>query len=125
MTLMECARKVCYLLGIDGNDINEIYFVERKVIKKENRIKGVVIRTSFLIIIVPDLNNMEYILQYDSDQTEDDIIHDLVDVHQFAQRDVARILRYCQGTISRKIKNKKEVKEDEKGGIDQKDQNMH
>jgi len=124
MTLMECASKVCYLLGIDGNDINEIYFVERKVIKKENRIKGVVIRTTFLIIIVPDLNNMEYILQYDSEQTEDDIIHDLVDVHQFAQRDVARILRYCQGTISRKI-HKKEVKEDEKGGIDLQDQNMH
>ena len=124
MTLMECARKLCYLLGIDGNEINEIYFVERKVIKKENRIKGLVARTDSLIIIIPDLNNMEYILQYDTNQTEDDVIHDLVYVHQFAQRDVARILRYCQGTISRKI-HKKEVKEDEKGGIDQKDQNMH
>ena len=124
MTLMECARKLCYLLGIDGNEINEIYFVERKVIKKENRIKGLVARTDSLIVIIPDLNNMEYILQYDSNQTEDEVIHDLVDVHQFAQRDVARILRYCQGTISRKI-HKKDGKEDEKGGIDQKDQNMH
>ena len=124
MTLMECARKLCCLLGINGNEINEIYFVERKVIKKENRIKGLVARTDSLIVIIPDLNNMEYILQYDSNYSDEDIIHDLVDVHQFAQRDVARILRYCQGTISRKI-HKKEVKEDEKGGIDQKDQNMH
>ena len=124
MTLMECAKRACYLLGLDGNDINEIYFVERKLIRKENKIKGLVIITTFSIVIIPDLNNMEYILQYDSNQSDEDIAHDLVDVHQFSQRDVARILRYSQGAISRKI-NKKEVKEDEKGGIDQKDQELH
>lgn len=123
MTLMECARKVCYLMGTDSNEINEIYFIHRKIIRKENTIKGLVMRTDKTVMIVPDLNNMEYILQYDIEETTEEIIHDLVEVHQFSQRDVARIFRYSNAAVSRIInKNNKGEKENESRSINIDDQ---
>ena len=77
-------------------------------------IQGLVMRTDKTVMIVPDLNNMEYILQYDIEETTEGIIHDLVEVHQFAQRDVARIFRYSNAAVSRIInKNNKGEKENE------------
>lgn len=103
---MTCARKICNMLDIDQNGISEIYFFDRKVIHREALLRGIVLRSEYLMIIVPDIQNCEYILQYDlQKKTEEDIIKDLLGVHNLSQHDVAIILRHSQGTVSR-IKNK-------------------
>lgn len=105
MTLMTCARKICSMIDEDPNSITEIYFFQRKIIRRDEYIKGVLMKSYFRTIIVPDINNAENILQYDIKKNAEDIINDLVDNHWFSQRDAANILRYSQSTVSR-IKNK-------------------
>ena len=113
MTLMTCARKICSMIDEDPNSITEIYFFQRKIIRRDEYIKGVLMKSYFRTVIVPDINNAENILQYDINKNTEEIINDLVDNHYFSQRDAANILRYSQSTVSR-IKNKtKGVKENE------------
>lgn len=105
MTLMECAKRVCSMIDEDQNSIIEIYFFKRKIIHRDEYIKGFVMKSYFHTVIVPDINNVETILMYDIKKNTKDIINDLVDNQHFSQRDAANILRFSQSAVSR-IKNK-------------------
>ena len=107
-TLMTCARRICSIIGVDPNSINEIYFVDRKAIHQDYKIRGIVLKSDEFIIIVPNIDNCEYVLMYNTHKySMEDIVDDLVHIHEFAQRDVAIFLRYSQAMISRYI-NKRE-----------------
>ena len=105
MTLMTAARKICNLIDLEQNTITEIYFVDRKVIHQKDYIRGLVMKSYDRIVIVPDMGNCEYILQYDINRTPEEIIRDLIDNQYFSQRDAAILLRYSQSNVSR-MKNK-------------------
>lgn len=104
-TLMQCARKICVMRGISQNDVTEIYFVRRKAIHQDYEITGIVLKTDIQIIIVPDINDCEYILEYAGENMKPaNMVRDLIYVQEFSQRDVAYFLRYSQSAVSR-IKN--------------------
>lgn len=110
-TLMTCARRICSIIDIDPNSINEIYFVDRKAIHQDYKIRGIVLKSDEFIIIVPNIDNCEYVLMYNTHKySMEDIVNDLVHIHEFAQRDVAIFLRYSQAMISRYI-NKEGLKD--------------
>jgi hypothetical protein len=109
-TLMTCARRICSIIGVDPNSINEIYFVDRKAIHQDYKIRGIVLKSDEFIIITPNIDNCEYVLMYNTHKySMEDIVDDLVHIHEFAQRDVAIFLRYSQAMISRYI-NKEGLK---------------
>ena len=110
-TLMTCARRICSIIDIDPNSINEIYFVDRKAIHQDYKIRGIVLKSDEFIIITPNIDNCEYVLMYNTHKySVEDIVNDLVHIHEFAQRDVAIFLRYSQAMISRYI-NKEDLKD--------------
>ena len=110
-TLMTCARRICSIIDIDPNSINEIYFVDRKAIHQDYKIRGIVLKSDEFIIITPNIDNCEYVLMYNTHKySMEDIVNDLVHIHEFAQRDVAIFLRYSQAMISRYI-NKEGLKD--------------
>ena len=110
-TLMTCARRICSIIDIDPNSINEIYFVDRKAIHQDYKIRGIVLKSDEFIIITPNIDNCEYVLMYNTHKySVEDIVNDLVHIHEFAQRDVAIFLRYSQAMISRYI-NKEGLKD--------------
>ena len=99
---MQCARKICTMRGIQQNDVTEIYFVRRKAIHRDHSITGIVLKTDVQVIIVPDINDVEYILEYSGDNmTPRIMVNDLCETHEFTQRDVAAFLKYSQPTVSR------------------------
>ena len=104
-TLMQCARKICTMRGIPQNDVTEVYFVRRKAIHQDYEILGIVLKTDIQIVIVPDINDCEYILEYAGENMKPaNMVRDLIFDQEFSQRDVAYFLRYSQSAISR-IKN--------------------
>jgi hypothetical protein len=123
-TLMTCARRICSIVNIDPNEICEIYFVDRKAIHQDYYIRGIVLKTKEFIIITPSIDNCEYVLMYNIlKYSIEDIVDDLVHIHEFAQRDVAIFLRYSQAMISRYI-NKREGLKDPKEGVKNEKRNV-
>lgn len=101
-TLMQCARRICLMRGIPQNDVIEAYFVRRKAIRQDYTITGIVLKTDLQIVIVPDINDCEYILEYSGDNMIPGfMVKDLCETHEFSQRDVATFLRYSQAAVSR------------------------
>lgn len=114
-TLMTCGRRICSIIGIDPNEVNELYFVDRKAIRQDYKIRGIVLRTPIFIIITPNIDNCEYVLMYNTQKySMEDIVDDLVHIHEFAQRDVAIFLRYSQAMVSRYINKKEGLKDPKK-----------
>ena len=114
-TLMTCGRRICSIIGIDPNEVNELYFVDRKAIRQDYKIRGIVLKTPIFIIITPNIDNCEYVLMYNTQKySMEDIVNDLVHIHEFAQRDVAIFLRYSQAMVSRYINKKEGLKDPKK-----------
>ena len=125
-TLMECAKRISSIVNINPSDINEIYFADRKGIHSDYYIRGVVIKAPSILVIVPDINNCEYILTYDTtNMSGEDIVIDMAVAQEFSQRDIAIILKYSQSSISRFINKEKGVIKNEEERDGGENQEMH
>lgn len=126
LTLMVAAKKVCSIVGVNPSLITEAYFVDRKGIHQDYYIRGIVVKSYDTTIIVPDINNAEYVLSYNTtNMTTEEIISDLMVNQEFSQRDIAIFLRYSQASISRHINKEKGVIKNEEEGVDREDQKVH
>lgn len=94
MTLIEAVRKICNMINVDPNLVSEVYFFDMEYTK------GIFIKSDIYTVIVPDINNCERIFQYEKEYDKSRIALELT-TQGFSQRDVGRILRCSQGTVSR------------------------